>query len=363
MRVLVAMSGGVDSSVTAALLLQEGHEVVGATMKLWGGSSDSGCCSVADVEDARRVAQQLGIDHHVFNFSQQFDEQVVKPYVDAHTAGETPNPCVECNRHLKFDRFFERAEMLGFDAIATGHHARVVTAADGSAALARAIDDAKDQSYVLHMIDQRVLRRTLLPIGEITKTRVREIAEQLGMRTADKPDSQDVCFIMATNGGRETFLGDRIALRPATVHDQSGREIGTVDALELVTVGQRRGLTMTDAPLDETGSPIRRYALQVDADNRRVVVGTLQDLGVNDQPIGAVSWINAACVVGDRVMVQSSAHGRATPATFMGDHVAYDQPTRRVAPGQMVVLYSYDNALVLGGAAATRISDRVDVPA
>src|SRR5579875_37067 len=158
MRVLVAMSGGGDSSVAAALLAADGHDVVGATMKLWGGPSDSGCCSVADVEDARRVAQQLGIDHHVFNFTADFERHVVDPYVADHAAGRTPNPCVACNRHLKFDRFMVRAAQLGFDAVATGHHARVVPAGGGFE-LRRGADGAKDQSYVLHMLGPAALAR------------------------------------------------------------------------------------------------------------------------------------------------------------------------------------------------------------
>src|SRR3954470_6582428 len=169
MRVLAAMSGGVDSSVAAALLLEQGHEVMGATMKLWGGESDQGCCSVADVDDARRVAQQLGIVHHVFSFGDDFDTQVVAPYSPAHAAGRTPNPCVECNRHLKFDRFLRRAEQLGFDAVAPGHHARVRAGADGTWQLRRGTDRAKDQSYVLHVLGQGALARTLLPVGELTK--------------------------------------------------------------------------------------------------------------------------------------------------------------------------------------------------
>jgi len=218
MRVLVAMSGGVDSSVAAALLVADGHDVVGATMKLWGGASDTGCCSVADVDDARRVAQQLGIVHHVFNFADDFDRHVVAPYVSDHAEGRTPNPCVECNRHLKFDRLLERAGQLRFDAVATGHHARVTRRSGGAWLLRRGVDTAKDQSYVLHMLGQRQLGRVLLPVGHLTKPEVRGRASALGLRTASKPDSQDVCFI-SKRGGRQAFLGDRIPLRPARLVD------------------------------------------------------------------------------------------------------------------------------------------------
>src|ERR1700755_1980251 len=180
-RVLVAMSGGVDSSVAAALLVEAGHHVVGATMKLWGGPSDTGCCSVADVEDARRVAQQLGIPHHVFNFSEDFGRRVVDPYVAEHAAGRTPNPCVECNRHLKFDRLLRRAEVLGFDAVATGHHARIERVGPrGERRVVRGRDAGKDQSYVIHMVQGADLGRVLLPIGGMTKDEVRSRAAELG---------------------------------------------------------------------------------------------------------------------------------------------------------------------------------------
>ncbi len=206
-KVLVAMSGGVDSSVAAARLLAGGHEVVGVTMKLWGGESDTGCCSVSDVDDARRVAQQLGVPHHVWNFGDEFEAQVVAPYVDAHRRGVTPNPCVECNRHLKFDRLLRRADAVGFDAVATGHHARVRDAAPTApAAWPAGADPAKDQSYVLYVLGQTELARTLLPVGDMTKDEVRAEAAALGLRTADKPDSQDVCFVTST-AGRAGFLG------------------------------------------------------------------------------------------------------------------------------------------------------------
>src|SRR4051812_32359587 len=175
MKVMVAMSGGVDSSVAAAVLARSGHEVVGVTMRLWGGEGDTGCCSVADVDDARRVAQQLDVDHVVFNFTEDFEAHVVQPYVDAHAGGTTPNPCVDCNRRLKFARLAERAALLGFDAVATGHHARVGQR-DGRWWLGRGADHAKDQSYVVHMLGQDELATTLFPIGELRdKAQVRSL--------------------------------------------------------------------------------------------------------------------------------------------------------------------------------------------
>ncbi|MBV8690741.1 MAG: tRNA 2-thiouridine(34) synthase MnmA [Actinobacteria bacterium] len=341
MRVLVAMSGGVDSSVAAALLLEQGHDVVGATMKLWGGASDSGCCSVADVEDARRVAQQLGITHHVFNFTDDFDRHVVDPYVAAHAEGRTPNPCVECNRHLKFDRFLRRADQLGFDAVATGHHARV-THEDGRWHLRRGADSAKDQSYVLYMLGQAELARVLLPVGDLTKARVRDEAARLGLRTADKPDSQDVCFITST-GGRLQFLGDRLPLHPGRIVDDTGAEVGHVDAVELVTVGQRRGLGI--------GGGDRRYAVAVDVPTRTVRVGSEADLLTNTVDLVDLCWVDRPPAAGTAVTVQAGAHGRPRPATFTGSGVTFDEPQTRVAPGQSVVLYAGDD-VVGGGIAA-----------
>ena len=340
MRVLVAMSGGVDSSVAAALLLDKGHEVVGATMKLWGGASDSGCCSVADVEDARRVAQQLGITHHVFNFGEDFDTHVVEPYVTAHAAGRTPNPCVECNRHLKFDRFLRRASQLGFDAVATGHHAQVVSV-DGRWRLRRGADAAKDQSYVLHMLDQAALSKTLLPVGPMTKADVRARADRLGLRTAAKPDSQDVCFITST-GGRSTFLGERIPLRPGRVVDEDGGDLGTVEAVELVTVGQRRGL-------GDAGDARRRYV--VDIDMERAVVRVAAEPPMTSRiAVDGMTWVDAPVPAGTPVAVQCSAHGAVVPGVWEGDGVGFEGPHRVVAPGQSVVLYEGDD--VLGGGIA-----------
>lgn len=337
MNVLVAMSGGVDSSVAASMLLEAGHEVTGCTMRLWGGASDTGCCSVADVDDARRVAQQLGIAHYVFDFAAAFEAGVVEPYVAAHAAGRTPNPCIECNRTVKFDRLLQRADVLGFDAVATGHHARV-DRVDGRWRLRRGADQAKDQSYVLHMLDQASLARTLLPVGDVTKAEVRDRAAALGLRTADKPDSQDVCFI--TKGGREAFLAGRIALTPAAVVDAQGTPVGSVDAVQLVTIGQRRGLGLA-------GGADPRYVIGVSGG--AVVVGGADDLLVDEVALTGITWIDEP--VDGEVLVQCSAHGEPRRAVVAGGLVRFAERATRVAPGQSVALYRGD-AVVGGGTAA-----------
>ena len=344
MKVLCAMSGGVDSSVAAHLLQRAGHDVVGVTMKLWGGASDTGCCSVSDVDDARRVAQQLDIDHLVFNFGDDFDRGVVGPYVDAHVAGQTPNPCIECNRTVKFARLAERADALGFDAVATGHHAQVGRTADGRYTLLRGADPAKDQSYVVHMLDQARLARTLFPVGSMAKSQVRSIAADLDLRTAAKPDSQDVCFITST-GGRTAFLGDRIEMRPGRVVDTAGDEVGTVPAVEMVTVGQRKGLGLPG------GGP-KRYVLDVDVARAKVIVGDDADLMRSTEQVRDLTWIDEP--VDGTVRVQASAHGATHLAELSivdrtAGEVTWLDPQRRIAPGQSVVFYDDADRGVLGG--------------
>src|SRR5580658_2728283 len=329
MRVLVAMSGGVDSSVAAAILAESGHDVVGATLKLWGGASDSGCCSVADVEDARRVAGQLGLDHHVFNFTDAFEDSVITPYVNDHAAGRTPNPCIECNRSIKFGLLLERATRLGFDALATGHHARVVIAPGvrGVARLRRAVDTKKDQSYVLSSLGPAELGRVVFPVGELTKTEVRARATALGLSTADKPDSQDVCFIHSARG-RRGFLAQRMAMHGAELVDaSSGEVVGGVPAGELVTVGQRRGLGVA---VDGR----RRYALTVDVRARRITVGSRDEAVGARVPVDGARWTGPGLSPGDRAYAQTSAHGRAALCSFEGDAVLFDEPQPLVAPGQ-----------------------------
>ncbi len=344
MKVMCAMSGGVDSSVAALLLLRAGHEVVGVTMKLWGGDSDTGCCSVSDVDDARRVAQQLGIDHLVFNFSEDFNEHVVAPYVDAHTRGVTPNPCIECNRSVKFARLAERADLLGFDAVATGHHANIGRSSTGRYTLERGADPAKDQSYVVHMLDQAQLARTMFPVGGLQKAEVRALASSIDLRTADKPDSQDVCFIMST-GGRTAFLGDRIPFRAGTVVDVAGERVGEVESIELVTIGQRKGLGLPG------GGP-KRYVVDVDTATATVIVGDDIDLLRDELVVDGVTWVDRP--VAGEVLVQCSAHGQPRAASIAADHdgvitVTWAESQRRVAPGQSVVFYDTADTRVLGG--------------
>lgn len=340
MRVLVAMSGGVDSSVAAAVMAEDGHDVVGVTMRLWGGESDTGCCSVSEVDDARRVAHRLGIDHHVFDFSAEFERHVVDPYVADHAAGRTPNPCVECNRHLKFDKLLRRADALGFDAVATGHHARRVQDVQGWWRVARGADRDKDQSYVLATLTQDELSRIVFPIGDLTKAEVRGRAGELDLPTATKPDSQDVCFVTRA-AGRGNFLARRIPLHPARVVDAAGLELGEVAAVELVTIGQRKGLELA-------GGAARRYVTDVDVAARVVTVGDIAQLSTETVELRDLVW--SAEPVHGSASVQVSAHGSAQPATVEGQVLRWASPQRRVAPGQSVVVYRDD--LVMGGGIA-----------
>jgi tRNA-specific 2-thiouridylase len=339
-RVLVAMSGGVDSSVAAALLLEQGHDVTGVTLKLWGGESDSGCCSVADVEDARRVAAQLDIPHYVFNLTDVFHDSVVEPYVRDHEVGRTPNPCVECNRSIKFGALLRRADALGFDAVATGHHARVTLEPDGTYALRRGADTAKDQSYVLYMLGQRELARTRLPVGELTKAEVRDHAARLGLRTATKAESMDVCFI--TRGGRRSFLAARIPAHAGPIVDTRGVTLGAHESVAAFTIGQRRGLGVA------TGE--RRYVVDVDARTATVTLGDRSDLVRDSVSLRDVTFVAGTPAGRDDLSVQTRAHGAPVASTFDGSTIRFLTPQPRVAPGQVVALYAGD-ALVGGGIA------------
>ena len=328
-RVLVMMSGGVDSSVAAALLAEGGHDVTGVTLKLWGGESDSGCCSVADVEDARRVAAQLGLAHYVFNFADDFERSVVEPYVAGYSAGTTPNPCVACNREMKWGRLLRRAHELGFDRVATGHHARVVVTPAG-ARVARGADARKDQSYVLATVDPSAWERTLLPVGAMTKGDVRAHATRLGLRTATKAESMDVCFI--TRGGRDEFLRSRVGTAPGPIVDGDGDVVGSHESVASFTIGQRRGL--------DVAAGTRRYVVDVDSATRTVTIGDRDELLRSEVVLRDLVFPGGR-PDGDLV-VQTRAHGATTRGRLLGDTVELAEPQPRVAPGQVVALYEDD---------------------
>jgi len=338
-RVMVAMSGGVDSSVAAALLVDAGHDVAGVTLKLWGGERDSGCCAVGDVEDARRVAAQLGIPHYVFNFTDDFERRVVAPYVDAYASGRTPNPCVECNRTMKWGRLLERAVQSGFDLLATGHHARVVATVGGHA-LYRGRDRAKDQSYVLYMLGGSELARTLLPVGDLIKAEVRDHAARLGLRTAGKPDSQDACFVARSDRGE--FIRRRAGTVRGPIVDTAGEWLGEHGGVHEFTVGQRRGLGVAVGE--------RRYVVGVDAATATVTVGSRSALLCDTVSVSALHFVAGRPEDGSRMLVQTRAHGDPAAARLEGDVVVFDALQPRVAPGQIVALYEGDK--VIGGGVA-----------
>jgi tRNA-specific 2-thiouridylase len=295
----------------------------------------------------------LGIDHHVFNYTEEFERHVVAPFVAAYAAGQSPNPCIECNRHVKFDLLFDRARRLGFDAVATGHHAQV-TARDGAHFLVRGADDQKDQSYVLGYLTEDQLATLLLPIGAMNKGEVRRHAERLGLRTWDKPDSQDVCFIEASKG-REVFLRQRIDLTPAVIVDRvSGEAIGTTRGAELMTVGQRRGvLPARDGE--------RRFVAKVDLAAGRVEVGRLEDILINEIALdgSSLTFSHDDLVDGSTVLAQWSAHGVAQRATLRHAgswRLELDAPARPVAAGQSVVFYRVNEPTIVEGAAIVAVS-------
>lgn len=346
MRALVAMSGGVDSSVAAALMLEAGYDVIGVTLKQWVGTGGAmptaGCCTVADAEDARRVAAQLGVPYYVLDYVEAFTEAVVRPFGAAYLAGMTPNPCIECNRKVRFSALLERTAELDADVLVTGHHARIQQERDAWR-LMRAVDGTKDQSYVLHMLGQNELSRIRLPIGEMTKTEVRRRAAEMGLRTATKADSQDICFV--GNGDYRDFLRENVpeTALPGPVVDTTGAVLGHHGGVTGFTIGQRRGLGVA---LGEA-----RYVVEIDPAERRVVVGTYEDLLVEGCVVSNMSFVAGAPPTDPAVTVKVRYRSPAVAATIepAGDRwqVRFAEPHPSPAAGQAAVFYDGDR--VLGG--------------
>ena len=342
-RVLVAMSGGVDSSVAAALMLEAGHDVVGVTLKLWQGPSGeaptAGCCTVSDAEDARRVAAQLDIPYYVLDYTDEFMGGVVDHFVSDYLAGATPNPCIECNRTVKFSRLLDRASEFDCQLLVTGHYARTRQVGSGWE-LARGVDRSKDQSYVLSMLGQAELARVRFPVGEMTKAETRDLAENLGLRTASKPDSQDICFVGP--GGYRDFvrMRDPSAQRPGPIVDVDGAVLGLHNGVVDVTIGQRHGLGLA------VGEP--RYVVAIDSASATVTVGRREDLGVEEIEVGQIAWVAGEEPASREMEVQFRAHGESVPAAREGPMIRFREIQYGVAPGQTATLY--DGERVLGGA-------------
>ncbi|MFO0687398.1 MAG: tRNA 2-thiouridine(34) synthase MnmA [Myxococcota bacterium] len=347
-RVVVAMSGGVDSSLAAALVVRSGVEAIGVTMKL--SASGSRCCSLEDADDARRVADRLGIRFYVANYADAFGREVVEGFADAYLAGRTPIPCIACNQRFKFDHLLERAQAFGAERVATGHYARVVQdPASGRARLFRGRHREKDQSYFLFSLRQEQLRRALFPVGEMSKEAVREMARELGLATADKPESQEICFVPDGDYAKvvEQIRPEASALRGEIV-DEGGRVLGHHRGIHRFTVGQRHGLGIA--------SDRRLYVVRLEPEHQRVVVGDAGALDCRGARVDRVHWIAGEAPPGPiRVRVQVRHRHQAVPATVHGlaeggAEIAFDDPVRAVAPGQAAVFYdAATDDEVLGG--------------
>jgi tRNA-specific 2-thiouridylase len=355
MRIVVAMSGGVDSSVAAALLAEQGHDVIGLSMQLYDASGPSegqasfgSCCSIDDLHDARRVASAIDIPHYIMNFERQFNEQVVSNFVREYAAGRTPLPCAHCNSDLKFATLADRARSFGADAVATGHYARVERdGTTGRSLLKRGVDPTKDQAYFLFSLTQEQLACALFPVGDWPKEAVREYARRRGLPVADKPDSQEICFIPDHDYAEFVTARATDAPREGTIVDQAGRVLGRHGGIHRFTVGQRKGLGLSSSP---TGAPM--YVLALHPTERQVVVGSKAALERTALTASGVNWIVEAPAGSRRVAAQIRHRHQAAAATARttGDgraEVIFDTPQIAITPGQAVVFYDED--VVVGG--------------
>ena len=349
MRVAAAMSGGVDSSVAAALAAAEGHEVIGLTLKLlpsgrW--ETETGCCSAAAASDARAVAAHLGIKHYVLDAAEEFERDVVAPFAAGYARGETPNPCVWCNEKVKFGWFVRRAKEQGAEALVTGHYARTGKRADGTPTLLRAVDETKDQSYFLYRLDAESLAYARFPIGAFRKTEVREKARAMGLPVADKPDSQEICFVREDTGHMPLILERHPeTVRAGEIVNAAGAVVGRHEGFAEFTVGQRRGLGVS--------APERMYVLEVQPQANRVVVGPESSLGKRTLEIRDCRYPGGAApaeAFHAQVRIRSMhipAAARVFPLSGGTARIEFESPQKGVAPGQSAVLYM--DELVVGG--------------
>ena len=347
-RIVVAMSGGVDSSVAAAMLTEQGAEAIGVTMRL--SESGSRCCSLEDADDARLVAERLGIRFYVANYAEAFGREVIDSFADAYLAGRTPIPCVACNKSFKFDHLLERAKAFGAARVATGHYARVSQDPEsGQARLYRSFDREKDQSYFLFPLSQEQLRRASFPIGELSKHQVRERARALGLATAEKPESQEICFVP---DGDYAKVVERLRPKAATLRgeivDQAGNVLGEHRGVHRYTVGQRHGLGVS--------ANRRLYVLKLDPREQRVIVGDVEDLDCGGASVDQVNWIAGhppQTTLRVRVQVRHRHRAAFAEVEAVGVDratVRFEEPVRAVAPGQAAVFYDAENdEEVLGG--------------
>jgi tRNA-specific 2-thiouridylase len=351
-RIAVAMSGGVDSSVAAALLVEQGHDVVGFTMNLWPewvppADDGPGCCGLGAIDDARAVARAIGIPHYVLNLRDAFERAVIREFAGEYERGRTPNPCIACNRAIKFALLLAKVEALGLTRLATGHYARLRHDPDGTVRLLRAEDPHKDQSYVLACVPSRQLARVEFPVGAHTKPEIRAIARRLNLRTAEKPDSQEICFVPQGDRGDVLARYAPGALRPGPIFDGDGRPVGEHRGVARYTVGQRRGLGS-----DPEGRP--RYVVAIEAERNALRVGGADALGCKELLAADANWIAIAALDGPRTVTARIRHGgaeipaRIAPADGARVRVTFDEPARAAAPGQAIAFY--DGDVVVGGA-------------
>ena len=350
--VVVAMSGGVDSSVAAALLKERGFNVIGVTLNIWPEPSTAAvesrhaaCCSLDSVGDARTVADKLGIPHYTLNMRDLFDRAVVRDFLREYRRGRTPNPCVRCNRFVKFEGLLAKARALGARFLATGHYARIGRSSNGRFTLRKALDPSKDQSYALCFLTQEQLASTLFPLGDLTKTETREIASRLGLSTAQKPESQEICFVNGSYGDFLMAKEPAIAV-PGPIKNRDGQVLGTHQGIAFYTVGQRKGLGIA------VGRPL--YVTEIDPRENTVTVGEWDDLyarGLIAEDINWVSMDETKDAIRASVRIRYKASAVAATAQLQPDgsmRIDFDDPQRAVTPGQTVVLYKHDEVIAGG---------------